>query len=147
MAPTASIAGEELQDIAEEFEEYQEAAELKFGLEKDLHRAVRAHIDQLDPDFRIVDEGKERHVESGFIDILAQDGNGRLVVIELKIGPAPNDVITQILGYIGDLTAEGERDVTGVVIAEEFSTRVRSAARVAGLRLVTYSYQFTFADA
>jgi DNA-binding sugar fermentation-stimulating protein len=34
--------------------------------------------------FRIVDEGKERHVEARRIDILAEDDDGSLVAIELK---------------------------------------------------------------
>ena len=123
-----------------------EAEELKFGLEKDLHQAVRSNIAQLEPGLRIIDGGKERHVETGFIDILAEDTAQRLVVIELKVGPAPQDVVAQILGYMGDLAQTEEREVRGIVIAAEFSNRLRSAARAGGLRLVSYTYRFSFTD-
>ncbi len=86
-------------------------------------------------------------MQSGFIDILAEDGAGRLVVVELKVGDAPADVIAQILGYMGDLQNEEGHEIAGIVIAEDFSIRLRSAARLVGLRLVIYRYQFNFADA
>jgi RecB family endonuclease NucS len=131
---------------AEEAEALVEAADLKFGLERDMQSALRRHIDQLDPRLTIVDEGKERHVEAGFIDILAEDDEGALVVIELKSGAAPDSAITQVLSYIGSLqTLEPGRAVRGILIAREFSTRVRFAAQAAGIRLVTYGYNFTFA--
>ncbi len=122
----------------------EEAEELKFGLEKDLHRAIRSNIQQLEPGLRIIDDGKERHVETGFIDILAEDPEERIVVIELKVGSAPPDVVAQILGYMGDLAQTERREVRGIVVAEEFTNRLRSAARQARLRLVTYTYRFTF---
>lgn len=109
-----------------------------------MQEALRAHIEQLDPDLRITDGGKERQVRSGFIDILAEDRNGCLVAIELKSGEAPDQAITQLLSYIGSLKEESDRDVRGILIAREFSDRVRLAAKAAGIRLVKYGYQFTF---
>jgi RecB family endonuclease NucS len=129
----------------DDLEEAADAADLKFGLERDMQNALRGSIAQLDPSLRIVDGGKERHVEAGFIDILAEDGDG-LVVIELKSGRAPDDVVTQVLSYVGALRAEESRPIRGVIVAKEFSTRVRFAAEAAGIRLVTYGYQFTFAQ-
>ena len=125
-------------------EELEDARELKFGLERDMQDALRASIDQLDPDLRIVDDGKERHVEAGFIDILAEDKDGSMVVIELKSGEAPTDSVTQVLSYIGSLKDESDQAVRGVLIARGFSTRVRLAARAAGIELVEYGYSFTF---
>jgi len=125
-------------------EEIESARNLKFGLERDMQEALRRHIDQLDPRLHIVDEGKERHVESGFIDILAEDQDGSLVVIELKSGEAPDSAITQVLSYVGSLQADAAKPVRGVLIAREFSPRVRLAARAAGIQLVKYGYDFTF---
>jgi RecB family endonuclease NucS len=125
-------------------EETEDARNLKFGLERDMQQALRSHIDQLDPDLRIVDDGKERHVRAGFIDILAEDQNGSLVAIELKSGEAPDQAITQLLSYIGSLQAETDQKVRGVLVAREFSDRVRLAARAAGIQLVEYGYSFTF---
>lgn len=125
-------------------EDVEDARDLKFGLERDMQEALRTNIDQLDPNLSIVDDGRERHVEAGFIDILAEDKEGSLVVIELKSGEAPGDSVTQVLSYIGSLSTESDQPVRGVLVAREFPTRVRLAARAAGIELVEYGYSFTF---
>jgi RecB family endonuclease NucS len=117
-------------------EEVEDARSLKFGLERDMQEALRRNIHQLDPALKIVDDGRERHVETGFIDILANDERG-LVVIELKSGEAPETVITQILSYIGALRLTEAAPVRGIVIAKEFSTRIRLAAKASGVQLVS----------
>lgn len=128
-----------------DIEEIEDAASLKFGLERDMQDALRRNIDQLDASLHIVDEGKERRVQAGFIDILAEDDQGSLVVIELKSGEAPESAITQVLSYIGSLqTEEASRPVRGMLIARSFSTRVRLAARAASIRLIEYGYIFSF---
>jgi RecB family endonuclease NucS len=67
------------------------------------------------------------------------------VAIELKSGEAPDSGITQVLSYIGSLQSEDSaQTVRGMLIARGFSTRVRFAARAAGIQLVTYGYNFTF---
>jgi hypothetical protein len=126
-------------------EEAEGARDLKFGLEADLQRALRENIDQLDSGLHIVDEGKERQVATGWIDILAEDRDGSLVVIELKADEARDSALTQVLGYIGALKDEEKRDdVRGVLVAREFSPRVVYAARVAGVGLVKYGFTFNF---
>lgn len=125
-------------------DETENARNLKFGLERDMQEALRSHMDQLDPGLRIADDGKERHVEAGFIDILVEDQNGTLVVIELKSGEAPDSAITQLLSYVGPLREETSQTVRGMLVAREFPARVRYAARAAGIRLVKYGHEFTF---
>jgi RecB family endonuclease NucS len=110
-----------------------------------MQDALRRNIEQLDPALKIVDNGKERHVESGFIDILAEDPGGALVVIELKAGEAPDSVIAQVLSYVASLQAtERDRQIRALLVAREFPVRVRLAARAAGIRLITYGYDFKF---
>lgn len=122
------------------------AASLKFGLERDMQNALRRSIHQLNPALHIIDDGKERRVASGFIDILAEDDQGSVVVIELKPGKAPESAVTQVLSYIGSLQAEEEsRPVRGILIAREFTTHTRFAARAAGIKLVEYGFSFSFA--
>jgi endonuclease len=137
---SADVGGLDVTDL----EEVTDAAALKFGLERDMQAALRVNIQQLDPSLRVIDSGKERRVESGFIDILAEDDEGSLVVIELKSGEAPESAMAQILSYIGALEAEEARPVRGMLIAHEFSTRMRLAARAAGVTLIQYGYSFTF---
>jgi hypothetical protein len=48
--------------------------------------AESAICKQLEPGLMIIDDGAERSVESGFIDITALDASGAAVVIELDSG-------------------------------------------------------------
>jgi hypothetical protein len=104
----------------------------KLSLERDMQAALRLRIGQLSKTLSIIDDGAERSVDSGFIDITCVDSNDdALVVVELKAGKADSRAIGQILGYMGDLAEEEEgRVVRGILVAHEFDKRSRSAARV-----------------
>lgn len=117
-----------------------------FELEQHLQETLRAEIGQLEPGLTILDEGVERAVESGSIDILAQDTAGAFVVIELKRGTAKRDAIGQILGYMGDLKLDESADtVRGILVAADFDKSCQSAvAMVPNLTLRKYRYAFTF---
>jgi hypothetical protein len=87
----------------------------RFSLERDMQAALRRNIESLDPSLKIIDEGSERAVNSGLIDITCDDGT-TLVVIELKAGKADSKAIGQILGYMGDvLDEEGGKPVRGSI--------------------------------
>ena len=64
------------------------------------------------------------------IDILAVDGDGALVVIELKVSRGHDQVIGQILWYLGwikaNLAEEGQ-GVRGIIIAKDISEGLRLA--------------------
>ena len=77
-----------------------DALELTFSLERDLQRALRGNIAQLEPGLAIIDDGKEQTVSVGKIDITAQDQSGSTVVIELKAIPADREAIGQVLAYM-----------------------------------------------
>jgi len=94
--------------------ELADALETTFGLERDLQKALRNNIEQLERGLKIIDGGKERKVESGFIDITAKDKNGNTVVIELKAGSADRETIGQIAGYMGDVQAT-DKSVSGAM--------------------------------
>lgn len=124
--------------------EVADAVNTAFGLERDLQMALRRNIEQLEPGLTISDGAKEQKVPSGRIDITAQDRDGAIVVIELKVGGADRDAIGQLLSYMGDLTDKGAR-VRGILVAREFAPPAVSAARVVpSLRLVQYGFRFTF---
>lgn len=118
-----------------------------FSLERDMQRAIRDDISALGSGLRIVDEGVERAVDSGRVDITCENvGDGSLVVIEMKAGKADARAVAQILGYMGDLSEEeAPRLVRGILVAHGFDQRARSAARmVPSLQLLKYSIRFEF---
>ena len=120
-----------------------------FGLERDMQRALRDRIGQLEPELEIIDDGVERHVSSGFIDITAKDAVGKIVVIELKTGTARQRSVAQILSYMGDIEEEFDAMVRGILVAADFDDKARSAARVVptlSLRSYRVNFEFTNAD-
>lgn len=120
----------------------------KIGLERDLQASLRRAIGQLEPGLTIIDDGAERSVSSGFIDITARDSTGALVVIELKAGTARRDAIGQILSYMGDLQEEHPTKlVRGILVAAGFDAKSQAAARmVTNLQLRIYSVRFSFTE-
>ena len=145
LSATAGLPSVELDDPALPAEP--QADRQRLSLERDMQSALRENISGLEPGLVIFDEGVERAVTSGFIDILARDASGSLVVIELKAGKTDARVIGQTLGYMGDIL--GEEDgvaVRGIIVAHDFDQRTISAARaVPNLRLMRYAISFTFA--
>ncbi|MDP3961235.1 MAG: endonuclease NucS [Pseudorhodobacter sp.] len=119
----------------------------RLSLERDMQTALRENLSRLEPGLSVIDDGAERAVATGFIDILARDAAGAVVVIELKAGKTDARVIGQVLGYMGDIAAEDEPDaLRGIIVAHEFDPRTRSAVRaVPNLRLMRYAVLFSFA--
>lgn len=121
----------------------------QFELERPLQSELRREIAQLDPGLQIIDDGLERSVESGFIDILARDEAGALVVIELKAGLARRESIGQITGYMDDLIKEEPNTpVRGILVAADFDKSCRSGVRaIPSLKLKRYRFSFSFVEA
>lgn len=123
-------------------ERIEAAEQTTFGMERDLQRALRANIAQLESGLRILDGGKERQTAAGNIDITAEDSTGTTVVIELKAGEAQPDALAQLMSYMGALK---ERPVRGILIAHDFHPRLIHAVEVASnVALRRYSHKFTF---
>ncbi len=116
------------------------------GLEKDMQAAIRQNISRIEQGLRITDGGRERSVETGFIDITAKDSESVPVVIELKTGVAGQRAVAQILSYIGSvMEEEGIDNVRGILIASEFDRKARAAAKVVpNLTLMRYQFSFQF---
>ena len=116
------------------------------GLERDMQAAIRQNISRIEQGLRITDGGRERSVETGFIDITAEDSESVPVVIELKTGVAGQHAVAQILSYIGSvMEEEGIDNVRGILIASEFDRKARAAARVVpNITLMRYQFSFQF---
>jgi len=125
-----------------------DGATQRIGLERDLQAALRARIEQLEAGLVIIDNGYERSVASGLIDITAKDASGAVVVIELKAGSTGARAVSQILSYMGDVSEEeAGAPVRGIVVASDFDHRAQAAARmVPKLRLYRYEVSFSFSD-
>lgn len=133
------MAGEESEEVAE-------AVTLTFGLEKDMQEALRKNLSQLEPGLTVIDGGNERKVDAGFIDILARDKDGTVVVIEIKAVASKPEAVAQVLGYMGAIAEEDNLEkVRGYLIAADHPKKVVWASKaVPNLRLKKYGFSFQF---
>ncbi len=125
----------------------EESQKQRLSLERDMQVALRNNISSLEKTLKIIDDGAERAVDSGLIDITCEDDKS-LVVVELKAGKADSRAIAQILGYMGDLKEEDDtKPVRGILVAHDFDKRTKSAASVVPtLKLMKYSIEFKFSE-
>jgi endonuclease len=120
--------------------QYSSASQVRhFHSERELNMLMRRKLNDVEPGLVAADNGRERAVATGKIDITALDIKGNYVVIELKLGPCPNGAIEQVLAYSSDLEQETGKPCRSIIVASEFSDRQRAAAtRANDLYLVTY---------
>jgi RecB family endonuclease NucS len=119
-----------------------EVEHFTLSLERDLQRALRGNLGQLEPGLVAVDAGKEQ----GFRDITAKDKAGSIVIIELKAGKAGAEAVSQLLAYMGEVKAqEGLSFVRGILVARDFQSKAMAAASVVpNVILKRYQFHLTF---
>lgn len=84
--------------------------------------------------------------EAGYIDILAQDKDKNFVVLELKKGRSHDEVVGQVLRYMGWVTehlAEG-KDVRGLIIVGEPDKKLEYAIQMVKDKVSLKLYKVTF---
>jgi RecB family endonuclease NucS len=141
----AEIETEASSEETEIEEGFEEAA---ISLEGDLETFILKDLTSIEEGLHPYrgESGQQFSVESGRIDILAEDKEGSLFVIELKAGTASDSVLAQLLGYMADVKklAVG-KGVRGIVIAYDFSNRLISAVSlVKDVSLMRYQVRFKF---
>ncbi len=123
-------------------ESISESIDTQISLEKDLQNYLADRVHEIESGLKIIDGGIEYVIEAGRIDILAKDGQGFTVVIELKTGKAKDAALGQILGYIGCLS-ESHANIRGILIASDFDPRVIFAAKaLPNIKLIKYELKF-----
>jgi hypothetical protein len=133
-------------DDEEEIEEDLTVAPSEFAYESDLRDFLAKNLNTIESGLRLYEDegitGVEFPVGGRFIDILAVDANGDLVVIELKVSRGYDRVVGQLLRYMGWLErnhAEPTQKVRGVVVAREITEDLKLAcSRVDGVSLYEY---------
>jgi endonuclease len=108
----------------------------EFAYEHDLRDFLAKNLSLLEPGLQLYQEegitGIEFPAGGRFIDILAVDRTGALVVVELKVSRGYDRTVGQLLRYIGWIEANqaepGQR-VRGVIVAKEISEDLLLACR------------------
>ena len=124
-----------------------DSGQISLTMEKDLELFLYNDITSLEPGLDLPDEEVTRQisVESGRLDILATDKEGMNVVIELKAGVAKDQVLTQILAYIADVSEQSDMPTRGIIVAHDFSPKlVKGSKLVPSVKLMKYNIFFGF---
>ena len=88
-------------------------------LESSLEDTLVAHPEMLQPNLKLI--GRQLPVGDGFLDILGVDGEGRLVVFELKRGTLSRNAVAQVIDYGSALRKMTPGDLAALI--EEYSAR------------------------
>jgi RecB family endonuclease NucS len=125
--------------------------ETQLSLESDVQAYLSERLDDIEQGLSIQSDrtGLEIQVDSGRVDILAEDYNGNLVVIEIKTGEAQRAVLGQIKAYMADIIEELSEtgNVRGIIISEDFSQKLTRAITLEkNIELYTYEVEFSFSE-
>lgn len=97
--------------------------------EKDIENVYSQSLDLLESNLALVEKGRQYSTFIGRIDLLCKDKEGNYVVVEIKRGKAEDQVMGQILRYIGwvhqNLDSTG--NTRGIILAESFPDKVKFA--------------------
>jgi len=100
----------------------------EFAYESDLRNYLAKNLSAIEQGLNLYEDegikGIEFPVGGRFIDLLAVDCSGNLVVIELKVSRGYDRVVGQLMRYmawIGKNQAEPKQEVRGIIVAREIS--------------------------
>ncbi len=119
-----------------------EASDIRlFGSEKELS-------DQLMQDLSFLEAGlkplnQEEVLRKGLVDILAQDAQGRLVVIELKRRQADFNAVQQLKRYMDQVQNLKNIKTRGILIAPEIRKNARELLEKYGLEFFSIDFEIS----
>lgn len=122
------------------------SASSEFAYEADLRDYLAKNLTKVQDGLRLYEEegitGIEFPVGGRFIDILATDARGGLVVVELKVSRGYERVVGQLMRYMAWIKknlAEPNQNVRGVIVARRISEDLQLACSlVPGIELYEY---------
>lgn len=87
---------------------------------------------------------RQLSIQSGRIDLILQNVAGDLLIVEIKKNYAKDDVITQLLNYIGYIEKENRtKKVKGAIVCEKgVSPRLKGAAEHLGIDIYLFGLKF-----
>jgi hypothetical protein len=86
-----------------------------YASEEDMQKAVLLKPSLIGDEFRPISH--EKKVEPGFVDVYGVDGEGRLVVVEIKRKAAGREAALQLSRYVKAVESMANREVIGVLAA------------------------------
>lgn len=110
-------------------------------LERGLEEAIKPSLPKLG--LKLADKRIRQQFSMGVgvgrSDLICTDESDDLVVVELKRGLSSDQVVGQILSYIGwirENIATTSQPVKGIIVTGDYDERLRLAAKAAGIRVI-----------
>lgn len=111
---------------------------IKDGVEAHLQELLAEHLEVWDPKATLI--RREYFTAIGPVDILAKDGNGQTVAIELK-RRGDIDGVEQLTRYLELLNRDPQlRPVRGIYAAQEIKPQARTLAEDRGIECLVLNY-------
>jgi RecB family endonuclease NucS len=111
---------------------------IKDGVEAHLQELLAEHLEVWDPKATLI--RREYFTAIGPVDILAKDGNGHTVAIELK-RRGDIDGVEQLTRYLELLNRDPQlRPVRGIYAAQEIKPQARTLAEDRGIECLVLNY-------
>jgi len=113
-----------------------------FILENGLEEGVKKNLSQLK--LKLAEESMRQQcvlgIGIGRTDLICKDEKGNYVVLELKIGKASDNVVGQILRYMGYIrekwAVKENKEVKGIILTPDYDEQLRLAANEAGVKVL-----------
>jgi RecB family endonuclease NucS len=99
--------------------------------ESDMQKAILLDPSLLELGFKPI--SYEKKVEPGFVDVYGVDGEGRLVVVEIKRKTAGKSAALQLAKYVDFVKTVVNREIRGVLVAPNLAKGVQKFLVILGL--------------
>lgn len=149
--PGGAARQEEQNAVDEDEDSPAPVGSTEFVLERDLQHYLAKNLDRIELGLKLYEgeagSGLEFAAGGRFIDILAVDKNGGLVVLELKVSKGYDRVVGQLLRYVNWIRqnmAETGQKVRGMIVCRTISEDLRLAcAGIKDVELLEYQLSVT----
>lgn len=112
-----------------------------FGTEDELSSLLMQDLNLIESGLRPVQQ--ESPLPKGYIDILARDVNGNLVVIEVKRRQAELAAVSQLKRYVEEVAKRKNSTVRGVLCAPSMSENAKKMLDGYGLEFYKLNYEIS----
>jgi endonuclease len=109
------------------------------GSEKELNEALMDDLSFLEPGLKPVNQ--QQIFRKGICDIIAEDADGKLVVIELKRRQADYACVTQLKRYVEQVEKMKGVQTRGILLAPEIRKSAHELLEAYGLEFFSYDFE------